>query len=339
MGGQWHGMRQFDSYFDQLIGEGLSACFSVGLLKEGKVIYQYARGLTQDGGEPIHVGTQFNIGSVSKTITGALIVKLLEQGQISLLDKVGRYIPEYKHSDVTIYHLMTHTAGYSISSGPDWPGPGALTKYMNSVYEMEVIRPPGLEAAYFTYGYAILMDILQRISGESIEEFARTHLFDPLGMEDTTYDMTTLQPGRYTLPCGLGDQRWDMNLDQLAATADSSVYSTAMDMLEFSTLFLDRGTWNGARVFAKTSVDLMMRECTEGRFAKTPIFWMKTEADGYFCFGDLNSPSTVGHPGFSGCMLFIDPVYRTAGVILTNSQRLHSDFLNYNKIINLLMSV
>ena len=331
-------MRQFDSYFDQLIGEGLSSCFSVGLLKEGKVIYQYARGLTQDGGEPIHVGTQFNIGSVSKTITGSLIVKLLEQGHISLHDKVGRYIPEYKHSDVTIYHLLTHTAGYSIASGPAWPGQAGLAQYMNSVYEMGVTRPPGLEAEYFTYGYAILMDILQRISGKSIEQFARSHLFGPLGMKDTTYDMTTLQSGRYTLPCGLEGQRWDMNLDQLAATADSSVYSTAMDMLKFAALFLDGGTGNGTRVFAETSVALMMRECTGGRFAKTPVFWMKTETDGYFCFGDLNSQSTVGHPGFSGCMLFIDPAFRTAGVILTNSQRLHADFLNYNKIINLLMT-
>lgn len=343
MTGSWQSAKQHnDAYFHDWMKRGITPCLTVSLFHEHDEIYAYVDGLTRTGGEPIDAKTPFNIGSVSKPITAALIVKLAEMGKLSLHDKVSKYIAACRSPSVSLLHLMTHTGGYT--QVPPWSRPQEheMADFRNKLYALEPDEAPSLRASYFSFGYTILMDVVQAVAGQPIEQFAREHLFDPLDMRDTTYDMSGLPPGAYTLPCRLdssaGVWEWDPASDRLAVTADSGVYSTAGDLTKFAGMLLCGGVRKGRRVFSGMSARLMLQESTGRRFAKTPAFWMKTEVDGYGCFGDLNSPQAVGHPGFSGCMLFIDPAYRAAGSIVTNSQQLYADSLNFGKMINRLLA-
>ncbi len=87
------------------------------------------------------------------------------------------------------------------------------------------------------------------------------------------------------------------------------------------------------------TVRWLLAEASAGRFNKTPAFWVKGAEDRYGCFGDLHTSSVVGHTGFSGCMLWIDPEYAIAGAIVTNSTRLHEDWRRYKRINNRLLSL
>jgi CubicO group peptidase (beta-lactamase class C family) len=183
------------------------------------------------------------------------------------------------------------------------------------------------------------MDIIQRVSGQSLESFAREHLFDPLGMSNTTFDTATLRQGDYTLPCTSDNMASETKYDELDATGDSGLYSTASDLAKFGKLFLSGGQTSGKAVFSEAAIQFMLGDATGGRFARSPIAMMRQVNNTHGCFGDLNSPQAMGHPGFSGCMLTIDPMYGIAAAIVTNSQNLHADWGNYRAINNFMLSV
>jgi len=193
-------------------------------------------------------------------------------------------------------------------------------------------------------GYCILMDIIERLTGKTLEEFAREYLFNPVGMSDTTYDAETLEDGKYVLPW---DHERNVFFKEFALSAplgDRGVYTTAHDLIKFGNVFLNKGKSGERRVFAEASINCMLREIPSGKFmgyvwSMTPIFWIKSNTDIHGCFDDLNSPSAVGHTGFTGCMLLIDPEYKTTAAILTNSPKLHGDWKNYKKICNIIMSM
>lgn len=334
----------YDEYFSKLIKEDKTTCLSINLFKDNMVIYDFACGNSAPGNaenKPVTADTQFNIGSVAKTITGALIIKLLELGELTLYDSVKKYINEYKFDEITIYNLLTHTAGYDEAHVLQWPSKEEqIEEYFKKLYGIDSLKhKPGQVSVYWTHGYSILMDIIQRVAGETIEDFACKQIFEPVGMHNTTFDIDKADKEKIILPWGHIERKPAYHLGRLAATGDSSLYTTASDMTKFGCMILNSGNFNGNKVFAHPSIDLMLRDITNGQFLKTPNFWLKSNVERYQCFSDLNSPLTVGHTGFSGCMFFIDPYYKTVGTVLTNSMKLHSDCKNYKQICNVLMSM
>jgi CubicO group peptidase (beta-lactamase class C family) len=278
---------------------------------------------------PVAGGTKFNIGSVSKLVTAALVVKLCEEAALTLDDPVQRFIPEMRHPQVTLLHLLTHASGIRAVMLP-WPKLGGIRPYLEGLYaHMEWDALPGEQFGYYSPGYTILMDVLERVSGMELEPLAQSLLFKPLGMDNTTYGMSTLQAGEYVVPIHADRQTTAVEYDELAVTGDSGIHSTATDLVKFGAMILDRGMAGMQRIFTEAAIDLMLRESTGGRYARTPLGMQKTEHDIHRCFSDLNSPQTVGHPGFSGCHMWIDPVYDTAGVIISNSIHMHGDWRNY----------
>jgi len=182
------------------------------------------------------------------------------------------------------------------------------------------------------------MDLLQRITGATIEEFARGVLFDPLGMRHTTYDVTTLAPHEFVLPFSADTGKFHEELRTAPATGDSGLFSTAADLVKFGKLILNQGATSEHTLFSRASIALMLREVTDGRFQRTPVFWKKGPINRHGCFGDLCSEAAVGHPGFSGCMLMIDPVFKTTAAIVSNATALHANWGNYRRILNSVLS-
>lgn len=334
---------RMDSYFHRLMEEELSPCMSIGYLDCNREIrYAFTGGYSAPEGydrTAIDDRTRFNVGSVTKIVTASLIVKLIEEGLLTLRSPVRSVIPDYRFPDVTVWHLLTHTAGYDGIDEP-WPSREDAEAYLRRIYAIDSrAYTPGERQIYFTQGYTILMDIIERLSGKRLEAFARECLFDPLGMKDTTFETPLLEEGTFVLPWNYETGSGMSGLRNAAVTGDSGLYSTVSDLMLFAQLFLRQGKHGDRIVFSSAGVDLMLHEATGGRFSKTPIAWRKSDTDPHGCFGDLQSPACIGHPGFTGCMLTIDPHYGRIGVILSNSPRLHSDWRNYNKIWNKLMTL
>lgn len=299
--------------------------------------------------DSVRADTRFNVGSVSKLVTGAAVMKLVETGQLTLDDPVARHIPEYRLPAVTVLHLLTHAAGYGADAvnGLGFPERQEdVALFLQRLYEIDTLaRQPGQSSEYFTLGYTILMDVIERVSGLTFEKFVQTHIFHPAQMADSTFDPDTLGGKHYVLPW---DDHSGVFLHKEAMTGvmgDRGLFTTAADLVRFGSVFLNGGVFvdemdgSRMRLFSQAAVDAMLREATPREWGKTPVFWRKGNYDVYGCFGDLNAPEAVGHTGFTGCMLLIDPVYETVAALLTNSLNWHADWRNYRLLCNIVMSM
>jgi CubicO group peptidase (beta-lactamase class C family) len=155
------------------------------LFKKGYGLADVARGaaFTPD--------TKSRIGSITKQFTASAILKLQEQGKLSVQDKLSKYFPDFPRGDeVTLHHLLTHTSG--IRSYTDKPGfmdkvaspvgPEDLIKsFQNDAYDFD----PGKKWHYDNSGYLLLGRVIERVSGQSYGDFLSKTFFEPLGMTNT----------------------------------------------------------------------------------------------------------------------------------------------------------
>ncbi|MFP9118483.1 serine hydrolase domain-containing protein [Flavobacterium sp. RNTU_13] len=169
--------------------------FSVRILKDGKTVYNNHAGYANlEKHIKITDETVFNLGSTSKQFTAACVVLLQQQGKLNLNDNLRKYIPEFPAyaEKITLLHLLTHTSGLK-----DYPilatikGEESDDYTNNQIKEMMVLQEPdfapGEKWSYCNTGYWCLAQIVEKVSGKSIGEFARKNIFKPLGMKSTAY--------------------------------------------------------------------------------------------------------------------------------------------------------
>jgi CubicO group peptidase (beta-lactamase class C family) len=229
--------------------------------------------------------TIFNMASMTKPITSAAIMILVDEGKLKLDDEVARYLPKWKDPVViskfnaadasfetrpakraiTIRHLLTHTSGigYGFSSP-------MLAKIMEKTKKNELDSPllfdPGESWAYGA-STRVLGHVVEAISGQKIDEFLRARILGPLGMNDTSYLVPTT---KYSRVVGVNARNSSGKFEErpmpstLPATVqgDGGLYGTASDYGLFLRMLLNRGTLNGKRILSEQSAKLMLEPAT-----------------------------------------------------------------------------
>ena len=141
--------------------------------------------------EPMTLDTIFDLASLTKVVaTTTSVMKLVEDGRIRLTDRVSDYIPgfeRYNKANITIRHLMTHTSGLRPDLDLGEIRGTAPTPRSSSRSRKCRPPPPGERFVYSDINYFLLGDIVRRVSGMPLDEFAKTHIFEPLGMKDTMF--------------------------------------------------------------------------------------------------------------------------------------------------------
>ena len=143
--------------------------------------------------EPMTLDTIFDCASLTKVVaTTPSMMKLFEEGKYRLIDKVTDYIPEFQDgkSEVTVRNLLTHFSGLrpDVPLKPDWSG------YMTGIHLActdPPAGPPNVQHVYSDINFELLGDMVRRLSGETLAEYSRRHVFLPLGMNDTMYQPPT----------------------------------------------------------------------------------------------------------------------------------------------------
>ena len=164
---------------------------SMLVAKDGEVIlsngYGYAN---REEKIPNTPETVFTFGSITKQFTGAAILKLQEQGKLSVDDKMSKYwkVPREDQQDTNIHHLLTHTAGYRAMVGDDFD-PDSRDDVIAGAMQMRMRWEPGERHMYSNLGYSLLGAIVEFASGQSYEQYMRDHLFAPVDMHDTGYKL------------------------------------------------------------------------------------------------------------------------------------------------------
>ena len=316
----------------------------VAVGRPDSVVYQKAFGQRSlvPVREAMTTDTIFDVASLTKVVaTTTSIMMLLEQGRIGLDEAVATYIPEfgrYGKQRITIRHLLTHLSGLRGDLDMALEFQGAETAIRLAAEEVPVARP-GQRFIYSDINFFLLGEIVARVSGERLDAFARAHVFEPLGMRETTF----LPPATWlpriapteacaplAWPCG-GPQATmlrgvvhDPTARRMGGVAGhAGLFSTASDLARFCRMLLNGGTLNGVRVLSPLTVALMTRPATPSALGE--VRGLGWDIDTRFAVnrGALFPIGSFGHTGWTGPSLWIDPLTRTFVIFLAN--RVHPD--------------
>ena len=319
--------------------------------RNGGVVWREAYGAraVEPVREPMTTDTVFDLASLTKVVaTATSIMILVERGKIRLSDPLSTYIPEIKgegRDRITIELLLTHRAGYA----PDfdlrerWSGYDEAIKRLQS----EALRnSPGAKFVYSDINYIALGEVVKRVSGMPLDEFARRNIFEPLGMRDTGFRPkenlrariapTEKRRGQLSY---LGDKPTGTEVDgdkwlrgevhdptsyrMNGVAGHAGLFSTADDLAIYCQMILNGGEYKGVRILAPLTVDEMTRPrlVSDNRWTRG-LGW---DIDTSFSTnrGDLFPLGSFGHTGFTGTSMWIDPASNMFVIFLSN--RVHPD--------------
>ena len=200
--------------------------------------------------------TKFRLGSITKQFTAASILLLEERGKLKIDDPIKKYLPDapVAWDKITIYHVLTHTAGIpSYTNSPDYnklrPFPHTPEQIVALFRDKPLEFEPGLKMAYSNSGYILLGYLIEKISGQSYQDFVQKNIFTPLGMKDSGYDSNSaiipLRAAGYSPgPNGPVNAEFEHMSVPFSAGA---LYSTTKDLLRW-----EQGLFGGKLLSAGT---------------------------------------------------------------------------------------
>ena len=189
---QWAGV---DEAVAEVLAESGAPSASIAIVEDGKIAYEQAYGLARvDTKTPAAPSMRYSIGSISKQFTAAAVLLLVEDGKLSLDDRVVRWLPELTRAkDVSIRHLLTMTSGYRDYWPQDYVMPMMLedaepARILEEWAERPLDFDPGAKRQYSNTNYVILGVIIERVAGMPLWQFLQERIFTPLGMK-SVYDI------------------------------------------------------------------------------------------------------------------------------------------------------
>jgi uncharacterized protein YbbC (DUF1343 family)/CubicO group peptidase (beta-lactamase class C family) len=287
--------------------------------------------------------TIFDLASLTKVVaTTTSVMQLVEQGKIRLSDPVSQFVPgfgKFNKGAITIRHLLTHTSGLRPDLELEVEFHGADEAIRRAIEEVPT-SPPGERFVYSDVNFFLLGDIVGRVSGERLDRYAKAHIFDPLGMKETSFlppeswrprIAPTEACGALAWPCGTPGATFLRGVvhDPTARRMDgvaghAGLFSTAADLSRFCRMLLGGGRLGTARVLAPATIARMTTPATPpDMHAVRGLGW------------DIDSPysanrgelfpigSSFGHTGFTGTSLWMDPSTKSYVIFLSN--RVHPD--------------
>ncbi len=296
----------------------------------GHVVYRKAFGFRSlRPRQKMTTDTIFDLASLTKVVaTTPSVVQLLEQGRFRLNDPVAKYLPAFGKNgkdQITIRQLLTHFSGLppDIPQHPRWSG---YETGIQKAFAVEPAFPAGSHFQYSDINFIVLAELVHRLTGERIDQYALTHVWKPLGMNRTRF----LPPASWLhkiAPTGVDDRgralRGVVN-DPTAASmdgvaGDAGAFSTADDLSKYAQMMLNGGVGeNGKRILSALAVEKMTTPQTPPNVPD--IRGLGWDIDTPFSSnrGAFLPVGSYGHTGFTGTSLWIDPTSHTYIIILAN---------------------
>ncbi|WP_010531671.1 serine hydrolase domain-containing protein [Lentibacillus jeotgali] len=271
--------------------------------------------------------TIFDLASITKVFTATAAMQLYEQGAFNLDDPVAEYIPEFAQNgkaDVTIRQLLTHTSGFPAWI-PLYQTTDSREEAYAEVFAASLDHKPGTHYGYSDLNMITVGALVEEISGERLDQYIEENITDPLGMTDTMFNppeslqhrvaATEYQPqtNRGIVWGEVHDENaWAMD----GVAGHAGLFSTAQDLAVFAQMILNDGEYEGTRILETETVEKM----ETNQLPKFPgdahsLAW-ELNQDWYM--GALSGPATMGHTGFTGTSIVINPEKETVAILLTN---------------------
>jgi uncharacterized protein YbbC (DUF1343 family)/CubicO group peptidase (beta-lactamase class C family) len=315
--------------------------------RQGKLVWRraYGKRALEPQQEAMTTDTIFDLASLTKVVaTATSVMILVERGLIRLGDPVARYIPEFAQAgkqSITVEQLLIHRSGFmpdndikDYEQGPE--------QAMLNIWKLAPIAAPGTKFIYSDVNFIVLAELVKRVSGKPLDQFAAENIFRPLGMKDTGFKPdAALKPriaptekrgGAQLVPSTgektEGEEHWmrgevhDPRSYLLGGVAGhAGLFSTADDLAIYCQMILNRGEYQGQRILSPLTVARMTQPREVGGNGGDGN-WRALGWDYYTSYsanrGDLFPVGSFGHTGFTGTGIWIDPASETFIVFLSN---------------------
>ena len=319
------------------------------IVKNGKLIHFDSYGSSDiSENDPLKEDDIFRIASMTKPIVSIGLMMLLEEGKFKLNDPVYKYIPEFKNltikkrkkikpvkNHVKIIDLLRHSAGLNFK------GPEDYRKVINmdlEEYTKESVKEPLKFEPGTTWWYSSSTDIcgylIEVLSGQKLDVYLKNRIFDPLKMDDTSFELPKNKIDRLTTLYVVGEKKELVSFDNKSNTpfkdkvtllnGSGGLLSTTKDYLKFSVMLLNNGSFGGEQIIKKSTLDLMKKDHSLGLKYKKLVFGKKRgfglgfevvkEEDTKF-----GSKGTFGWGGMFGTYFRADPKQNMVYIYMTQS--------------------
>jgi CubicO group peptidase (beta-lactamase class C family) len=358
-------LSRLDAAMKRLVDEKQVASLVTLVERHGRIVDFNAAGLLDvRKTDPVQKDSIFRIYSMSKPVTGVAMMILYEEGKWQLNDPVSRYIPEFaklkvytgKNDDgtpkledakrsMTMRELMTHTGGLGyvlnasnpvdkmIIDGNVLNAGAPLQTMIDGLAKIPLLAQPGTRWSY-SIGVDVQGYLVEKFSGQPFADFARARIFEPLGMKDTAFYVPKEKLARFAqvhkgsgASLAVDENRPDPAVVPLGPSGGGGLFSTAMDYARFCEMLLEGGQFNGARLLAPRTVEMMRTNFVNPDPLKTMPpgtgwgmdFQVVTDAA---AAGEPVSTGTFRWFGIAGTWFWIDPVKDLAFVGMVQHQSL-----------------
>lgn len=348
------GPTQLRQLFDHHLDAGLHHGAQLAVYHDGELVIDFAGGVTGSEGTETTSDQRHVLFSCTKPYSGVCLHHLAEAGDIDYDDPVREHWPEFADPDsekaeVTVRHVLSHQGGFP--SGPFDAQPEQWTDWDAAVAAMEDIDltfSPGSTAAYHAanYGWAV-GELVRRVSGVGIDEYAQEHVFDPLEMTETSIglpddaddDVATLAGYEAGERCRISNTGLDtLENDESAALFNredihratipaASGIGTARDMARFYACLAAGGELDGTRILDASTVErateVQIEVERDGTMGMPRRYALGFERAGtpWDKYGTLPPKRVFGHGGLGSIVGWADPDERLAMAYVTNGIR------------------
>jgi CubicO group peptidase (beta-lactamase class C family) len=318
------------------------------VVSKDKILHLETTGYSDTAAKkPLTPDSLFWIASMTKPITGTAILMLQDEGKLNVSDPVSKYIPEFanlktpsgKPANLTITQILTHTSGLGEADSAGVEKAHTLADLVPLWLAAPMQYEPGEKWKYTQSGINAAARIVEVVSGMTFDAFVQKHLFDPLGMKNSTFYPTSGQRAR--LATAYAKSRVSGQLEPVPPRPEfgprdrppqgnGGLYSTATDYSRFCQMLLNGGTFEGRRYLSAAAMKYLMTpqtgEMPTGFFQNstfgnhgTNYGWgiatciLRAPHEGV---ASMLSPGTFGHGGAWGTQAWIDPSRGVAYVLM-----------------------
>ena len=287
------GKERIDSFFKESIQADRTPGAVVAIARNGKLVFYKSYGyIDKEQQRPMPLNAVFSLASMTKVMATVGALTFYEEGRLPLHAPVAQWLPEFKQMQVgvmkdgafstvpakrpiTIQDLMRHTSGLTYGARGDTPvhkltlgsSSGAAleldgTAFLNRLSQAPLLYEPGTVWDY-GFGLDVLGLVEENIAGAPLESILKTRIWNKLGMKDTTFRLTSIDPARLARPLPVGPltgKRQSIGVLDKPSRFDCGggcAFSTAADYIRFGQMLLNGGQLDGQRVLSPATVAFM----------------------------------------------------------------------------------
>ena len=325
---------RIDSVLSAYVTRPDIAGFGIGIIYHNQILFARGYGYRNiETEEPVTTRSLFHMASVSKPFVATAIMQLVEEGKISLDDRVAAILSYFRlqdprYGEITIGQMLSHLSGMPDVVDYEWDQPqydeGAIERYVRSLSGETLISEPGLQFHYSNMAFDILADVIAKVAGMPFEDFVSARILIPSGMKYSTFLKNMVPDSLATTPHVYDLVNFRMGVSNVYPynrphAGSSTLHSNVEDMISWAFINLYKGGLDGRRILKTSSYDQLWKEKFQiGPERHIGLSWFISRY-----YGKTVISHSGGDTGFRSYLLLI-PEDTTAIITMGNSDNFQS---------------